>query len=83
MRYLKKESKYAARRRRNRLWRGIVTGIAAVVVFCTTYALILPAITMETQELSCGLTEHTHNDDCYQIICGKREYFSHTHIDEC
>ena len=83
MRYLKKESKYAARRRRNRLWRGIVTGIAAVVVFCTTYALILPAITMETQELSCGLTEHTHNDDCYQIICGQREYFSHTHIDEC
>ena len=36
MRYLKKESKYAARRRRNRLWRGIVTGIAAVVVFCPT-----------------------------------------------
>ena len=46
MRDLHNVGKYAARRKRNRIWRSIVTGIAGVVVFCTTYALILPAITL-------------------------------------
>ncbi|MGM9605679.1 MAG: SpaA isopeptide-forming pilin-related protein [Faecousia sp.] len=83
MRDLGKASQYAARRKRKQLWRTFVTVIAAVVVFCTTYALILPAITMETEGLSCGLIEHTHTADCYQLTCGKQEYFSHTHSDEC
>ena len=33
--------------RRNRRWQRAVTCVAALVVFVTTYALILPAITME------------------------------------
>lgn len=80
---LGKKGKFAQKKERKGLWRGAVTGIAAIVVFCTTYALILPAITMETQGLSCGLAEHTHSQDCYQLICGKQEYFSHSHSDEC
>ena len=76
-------SKFAERRRRNNIWRSVVTGIAAVVVFCTTYALILPAITMETEGLSCGMEAHTHTEECCQLTCGKREYFSHTHTEEC
>lgn len=83
MRILHKAGKYAARRERKALWRGVVTGIAAVVVFCTTYALILPAITMETEGFSCGMAEHSHTEECYQLICGQQEYFSHSHADTC
>lgn len=83
MRILHKAGKYAARRERKGLWRGIVTAIATVVVFCTTYALILPAVTMETQSFSCGLEAHTHTQECYQRTCGMQEYFSHSHTEEC
>ena len=83
MRILRKKGKFAQKRERKGLWRGVVTCIAAVVVFCTTYALILPAITMETQGFTCGLTEHSHSQDCYQLKCGKQEDFSHTHGKEC
>lgn len=83
MRILRKAGKFARKRERKGLWRGVVTGIAAVVVFCTTYALILPAITMETEGFSCGMAEHSHSQECYQLICGQQEYFSHSHTDEC
>ena len=83
MRILHKAGKYAARRERKGLWRGIATAIATVVVFCTTYALILPAVTMETQSFSCGLEAHTHTQECYQRTCGMQEYFSHSHTEEC
>lgn len=83
MRILRKAGKFARKRERKGLWRSVVTGIAAVVVFCTTYALILPAITMETEGFSCGMAEHSHSQECYQLICGQQEYFSHSHTDEC
>ena len=46
--------------------------LAAVVVFCTTYALILPAITM-AQQTYCGMEEHRHGDECYEtvLLCDK------------
>ena len=50
-------------RMRRRRWQRYVSIIAVVVVFCTTYALILPAITMHT-ELICGLEEHSHSAEC-------------------
>ena len=42
-----------------------------MVVFVTSYALILPAITLE-QTAYCGTEEHAHTEDCYekQLICG-------------
>ena len=43
---------------RRRIRRTIVQAMACLVVFCTTYALILPAITMETTW--CGLEAHPH-----------------------
>lgn len=58
---------YTNRRRRRKRWRSAVLALAAVVVFCTTYALILPAITM-TQETCCGMEEHQHGDDCYETV---------------
>ena len=52
-----------AQRRRKR-WQKAVSAMAAVVVFCTTYALILPAITLSNDPI-CGLEEHTHTEECY------------------
>ena len=58
--------KYTKQSRRKRIWRGIVRAMACVVVFCTTYALILPAITMEKN--TCGMTEHVHDESCYEKV---------------
>ena len=75
-----------AHQRKNR-WYKVVTCLAAVVVFCTTYALILPAITMETK---CDIPEHTHTDSCYTqvttvtkkvLVCSADE--DHTHGEAC
>lgn len=53
-------------RRRRKGWQKIVRTLAILVVFCTTYALILPAITMERKKV-CGMEEHTHTIECYLI----------------
>ena len=83
--------------RRQKNWQRIVRAMAMVVVFCTTYALILPAITME-QSPECGLAEHihgdgcygevtlhTHTEDCYDYlaICGQEEVEEHSHTEDC
>lgn len=78
---------YRARHRRNRIWKKLVTALGCLVVFCTTYALILPAITME-RETVCGLSEHVHTDSCYRrqrgaLICTLAESEGHTHTDAC
>lgn len=53
---------------RRRVWHRVVTTLACLVVFVTTYALILPAITLEsTPDTYCGQTEHTHTNACYEI----------------
>ena len=51
-------------------WQKAVLLLSCIVVFCTTYALILPAITM-TEPPLCGLQEHTHDDACYEtaLVC--------------
>ncbi|MGM9590619.1 MAG: fibro-slime domain-containing protein [Faecousia sp.] len=54
-----------AHERKNR-WYKVVTCLACVVVFCTTYALILPAITLENNP--CGIQEHTHIESCYTQV---------------
>ncbi len=59
----KRIAENTVKHRRQKLWHKAVSGMAAVVVFCTTYALILPAITMEN--VSCPLDEHTHTASCY------------------
>ena len=55
---------------RKKPWNRGVTGIAAVIVFITTYLLILPAITM-TKDIVCGKKEHLHLDSCYQTTYKK------------
>lgn len=58
-RVLRKAETYRITHSRKRwLYRGLSV-LAAGAVFCTTYALILPAITLENN------TEHTHDSSCY------------------
>lgn len=61
---------YAKNNVRRRIWRRFVRVMACVVVFCTTYALILPAITMERNGV-CELEEHTHTDNCYSQLTSR------------
>lgn len=54
--------------RRKRAWYKILSVPICLVFIVTTYALILPAITMEsTPDASCGIAEHVHTDDCYEL----------------
>lgn len=64
---LSKAIKLNKERKQRKAWQKIVRGMASVVVFCTTYALILPAITME-QTYTCGLEDHTHEEACYETV---------------
>lgn len=77
---------FLAKKRRRRLWTKIVSVLGCVVVFVTTYMLILPAITME-QTAWCGIEEHQHGDSCYemQLVCGYDELSNdgHIHTDDC
>lgn len=72
--------------KRFKIWKKIVTALSCVVVLCTTYALILPAITMENQAY-CGLEEHTHGEECYstQLICKLTDEVieGHEHTEKC
>lgn len=81
--------KYTKAHQRKKRWYRVVTGLACVVVFCTVYALILPAITLEKQ---CDIPEHTHTDDCYtQVtsveskvpVCSPETLRIHQHTPEC
>ena len=81
----KKIQSYREEHSRFRRWSKLVTILACVVVFCTTYALILPAVTM-TSETYCGKEAHTHTEECYEreLICtlGSDEDI-HEHTDAC
>ena len=54
-------------RKRQGAWRKVVRGMAAVVVFLTTYILIMPAITLE-KAAACGLEAHVHLEECYELL---------------
>lgn len=80
-----------AKKRRHRLWLKLVSALGCVVVFVTTYALILPAITQEKQPI-CALEEHIHTDECYavaepvihrQLDCDEDSLGIHAHTARC
>ncbi len=47
-------------------WKKVARVVGLIVVFCTTYMLILPALTLESRT-SCGFVEHSHTALCYNI----------------
>ncbi len=66
-RMIKDAERYNRHRRRKKIWKKILCVLGCVVVFCTTYALILPAITLDKGPI-CGLEEHEHTDSCYRTV---------------
>lgn len=78
-------------KRRRHNWNSVVTVLACLVVFCTTYALILPALTMEAEtHLNCSeenLSGHVHAQSCRDadgnLVCGYADYVIHTHDENC
>lgn len=60
---LQKATKLNRGRKQRKWWQRAVRTLAAVAVFGTTYALILPAITMEAEPV-CGLAVHEHTESC-------------------
>lgn len=87
---LQSAEKYTKAHQGKKRWYGVVTGLACVVVFCTVYALILPAITMEKG--ACEIPEHTHSEACYtqvtsatrtEPVCTIESLNLHQHDDTC
>ena len=87
---LQSAEKYTKAHQRKKRWYRVVTGLACVVVFCTVYALILPAITMEKG--ACEIPEHTHSEACYtqvtsatrtEPVCTIESLNLHQHDDTC
>jgi len=80
---VKSEEERLVKKRLHGRWKKVVSVLACIVVFCTTYALILPAITKE-KATDCGIEEHQHGEECFseenELICTKQE---HTHGPEC
>ena len=78
--YIRKILKDKVRLKR---WRKVMLCLSCIVVFCTVYVLILPAITLE-RKTTCGQEEHVHTEECYsvdgQLICGIEE---HLHTETC
>lgn len=76
--------------KKRQVWYRVVTTLAVVVVFITTYMLILPAITMENKA-QCGITEHKHDANCYSthyetkkvLACTTESLGVHKHTDAC
>ncbi len=82
--------KYIKAHQRRKRWNKVVSGLACIAVFCTVYALILPAITMEKE--ACQIPEHSHSEACYtQVtsvtgrvpVCSAERLNLHQHGDTC
>ena len=87
---LQRAAEYIKAYKGKKRWYKVLTCLAAVVVFCTTYALILPAITLENEQ--CQIPEHTHTEACYtQVtsvtkkvpICTEESLNLHKHTKDC
>ena len=81
--------KYIKSHRFHKRWHKVLMFLSSIVAFCTVYALILPAITMERE---CQLPEHTHTDVCYTQassvqkmvpVCTPEALEIHQHTADC
>lgn len=88
--FQKKATELNNNRKNRKLWKKVFGPFAFAAVFCTTYALILPAITMEGEAV-CGFEEHFHSEACYEqvvveeTVCGygENEEIFHEHSEGC
>ncbi len=88
--FQKKATELNKNSKNRRLWKKVFRPLALAAVFCTTYALILPAITMEGEPV-CGFEEHIHSEMCSEqvvveeLLCGleENEEIRHEHYENC
>lgn len=80
---LQDAEKYLKANQKKKRWYKMVTSLACIVVFCTVYALILPAITLEKSADGTANQIHTHTDECYSTERGKLICTEHVHTEEC
>lgn len=78
---------YTTNNKNKKRWHKVLIALATVVVFFTTYAMILPAITLD-KTTYCRLEQHQHKQECYEttLICGhdeSEEPIIHIHTTEC
>ena len=79
---------YIKQSKQRSIWRKLVRMMACIVVFCTTYALILPVITLERSYI-CGLELHSHSSHCLagpepgSFLCTGETLGTHEHTGEC
>lgn len=71
-------------RRLSKAWRRVVGALAVIVVFCTVYALVLPAITLSDDPI-CGQQAHEHTEACYrtEIRIPNCAAAAHVHNQDC
>lgn len=75
---------YGKRHKKNGRWGRLLALMAVLVVFGTTYALILPGVTLD-RETMCGQQEHTHTAEvCYgsELVCAEEDP-AHVHGEAC
>lgn len=79
--------KYSKGKRMYKTWQKVVSILAAITIFVTTYVLILPAITLDKESAYvCGKTEHTHDESCFvnvKLLSFTCRGGLHTHTEEC
>ena len=75
-------NKYRPRRRG--IWKRFVSTLAVITVFCTVYALVLPAITLADEPI-CGQQAHEHTEDCYrsEYLVANCAAANHVHSESC
>lgn len=87
---LRKAAEHVKTHRLRKRWQRMVGCLAAVVVFCTVYALMHPAAAMEKEV--CQIPEHTHSEACYtqvtsvtktEPVCTEESLNIHQHTKAC
>ena len=81
---------YKETRKRSKKKKKAFLAISLVMILCTMYLLIIPALTQEGQAY-CGYEEHIHDEACFvsetiqekTLICELEESEEHTHSDDC
>lgn len=71
-------------RKHKAAWKRVVSAMAVIVVFCTVYALVLPAITLSEDPI-CGQQAHEHTEACYrtEIRVPACSAAMHVHDESC
>ena len=80
-----KNAQLVSKRKQATHRRKILAVLGCAVAFVTAGVLMMPAISMSRGELTCGIEEHVHSDNCYSevLVCGQEATAGHTHTAAC